>query len=234
MLLTHALSLALLLPGASGGGYAAAMQRAAELERGGRDAEALALVDQWIQRQPASELLRLESARLRIKLGQELDRAQLDLETARSLTPENPRANYLWGVLMEERGEREAAARAYALALHYRSTYSEARFRLAGLYFAQGDWARAEEQYRALTLAEPQDVNARVQLARSLEKLGKLEETELELRRLHEGAPRTERFARALADFYERTGRPHLAEKVRRSLPEAPKKKMRELRPARR
>src|SRR5215813_1493312 len=81
-------------------------------------------------------LARMEAGRLRLQLGEDLDRAEAHLETARFLVPENPRAHYLWGLLMEERGRRAEAIRSFEMAILYRPDYADARFRLAGDYFS--------------------------------------------------------------------------------------------------
>jgi len=194
-------------------------------EQAGDAARALQSLDRMIARNPSSEIARIEAARLRLKLGQELDRAEADLDAARSVAPENPRAHYLWGLLMEERGRRRDAIRSLELAVLYRPEYPDARFRLAGAYFSASDWAGAELQYRELVKLRPDWTQARVQLAATLENEKKLTEAERELRQLLAEQPQSPLVRRKLADFYARTDRPQLAAKLLHE----PKKKMREL-----
>lgn len=201
---------------------------ATELERAGREPEAIASLERLIQAKPAWELPRLEAARLRLKLGSRLELVEQHLEVARSVAPENPRGHYLWGLLMAERGRAAEAARALELAVRYREDYHDARFRLAGLYFSAGDWPRAEHHYRALTKAQPGASAARAQLAAALERQGKVEAAEAELKRLFESQPGSLAAARRLADFYARTGRAELASKILRNA-EPSKRKLREL-----
>src|SRR6266851_3830100 len=54
-------------------------------------------------------------------------------------------------LLMEERGRRREAIRSFEIAVLYRPDYADARFRLAGHYFSEGNWAEAEVHYRALS-----------------------------------------------------------------------------------
>lgn len=194
---------------------------------------ALAAIDALVQAQPGWVLPRIEAARLRLKAGQDLDRAEGDLEAARSFAPENPRAQYLWGLLMEERGRRPQACRALELAVLYRRDYDEARFRLAGLYFAEGDFLKAELHYRAISKGHPNETVARLQLAAALEKQQRLGDAEAEFKKLFDAQPGSPLVARRLADFYDRTGRPKLAAKARRLADgPPPKAKMRDLKPS--
>jgi len=195
------------------------------LERSGDAAQALDSVEQLVRRDPTWAMARIEAGRLRLQLGKDLDRAEADLEAARFLVPENPRAHYLWGLLMEERGRRREAIRSFETAILYRPDYVEARFRLAGDYFSEGNWERAVLQYRALCELQSDSTLARIQLASALEKMGKLPEAEEELRRLVSQHPDSALCRRKLGEFYARTNRPQLASK----LLDEPKRKMREL-----
>jgi len=201
------------------------LEDALALERSGDPVRALASLEQLVRRDPTSPLARIEAARLRLKLGKDLERAEMDLEAARSLAPENPRAHYLWGLLMEERGRRADAIQALELAVLYRPDYADARFQLAGDYFSEGNWARAETHYRALSKLNSDSTQARLQLAATLEKEGKLRQAEDELRHLLAEQPRSALFRRKLGEFYARTNRSELAAKML----EEPKRKMREL-----
>ena len=209
------------------------------LEREGRDGEALAAMDALVLRSPAWELPRLEAARLRMKLGREVNRAGFDADVARSIAPENPRAHYLVGLVCEERGEEAEAVSAYEEALVLKPSYDEARFRLAGIYFARGDWALAEEHYRALALASGDESGAspaRLQWIATLERQGRDEDAEQELIRMRQVDPGSIAVARRLAALYERTGRPARARRILAGLETAAmnEKKMRPLRRSRR
>jgi tetratricopeptide (TPR) repeat protein len=204
------------------------------LEAAGDDAAALAAAEALVQAQPSWELPRLEAARLLLKTGGALERAEAHLDTALRLAPNNPRAWYLRGLLWEERGDRPQAIQAYETAVQHRGSYEDARFRLGGLWALQGDWLKSELHYRYLARARPEWVQVRLQLAEVLEKQGRVEDAEKELLAARSLQPASPLVLRRLADFYERTGRPQLAEKVRKSMEPQPQRKLRQLKPSRR
>jgi len=204
-------------------------------EASGDSAGALESVQAVVRAWPAQALPRLEAARLLLKQGGNLDQVEAYLDVAAAVAPDNPRVHYLRGLLWEERGQPLRAAHAYELALFYRSSYEDARFRLAGLWASLGDWLKAELHYRFLARSHPEWVQVRLQLVRALEEQGRGADAEKELVQLQGEQPANALVLRRLADLYERTGRPQLAAKLRSSLdsPAAPKK-MRPLRPSRR
>jgi tetratricopeptide (TPR) repeat protein len=228
------LILAGMLAGAMDAPPSASLTQALAREEAGDTAGALAGVETLINRWPTWELSRLEAARLMLKLGGELDRAEAHLDIASALAPENPRAYYLRGLLLEERGRPLLAAQAYEVALLYRPSYEEARFRLAGLWMSQGDLLKAELHFRLLARARPEWVQVRLLLAQVLEKQERLEDAERELLAVRELQPGNTVATRRLADIYERTGRQRLAEKLSQSLEPASKRRMRPLKPSRR
>ncbi len=227
--------LLLLIVSSSGADKPATLQDALSLERAGNDDRALSALDALVRAEPAMVLARLEAGRIRLKLGRELDQAELDLDAARTLAPENPRAQYLWGLLQEERGNAEEALRAYGNAVTFRPSFEDARFRLAGMHFARGEWAAAEEHYRALAELRPDWTQVRLQLVSTLEQQGKMAEAERELVRIRREQPGSKLAVRRLADLYERTNRPEEARRLRAELEEdAGQRKMRPLRKSRR
>ncbi|QRN93444.1 hypothetical protein JRI60_30155 [Archangium violaceum] len=204
-------------------------------EAAGDSAAALATVEAVVRAWPAEALPRLEAARLLLKLGGDLDLVETHLDVASAMAPENPRVHYLRGLLWEERGQPLRAARSYELAVFYRTSYEDARFRLAGLWASLGDWLKAELHYRYLARSRPEWVQVRLQLVRALEEQGRGPDAEKELLQLKSEQPTNTLVIRRLIELYERTGRPQLAAKLRASLePPAPSKKMRPLRPSRR
>jgi len=184
------------------------------LEERGDDAAALKALDKLARQNPSWELPRLEAARLRLKHGRDLDHAELDLEAARALAPENPRAHLLWAMLCQEQGRVEEAIRSLEEAVALKRDFLEARGRLASLYVQQGRLPEAERQYKTLLAYQPDSVPPRLQLAEVHEKQGQLESAERELRRLLDDHPESVQVRQRLAAFYERTGRPELAEKA--------------------
>lgn len=228
------LILAGVLAGATDVPPSASLTRALAREEAGDTAGALAEVESLINGAPTWGLPRMEAARLMLKLGGELDRAEAHLDVATALAPENPRAHYLRGLLFEERGRPLLATQAYETALLYRPSYEDARFRLAGLWMSLGDWLKAELHYRLLSRARPEWVQVRLLLAQVLERQERPEDAERELLAARELQPGNALVTRRLADLYEQTGRQRLAEKLRRTLEPPTKRPMRSLKPSRR
>jgi tetratricopeptide (TPR) repeat protein len=211
------------------------LTKALAQESAGDSAGALKTVEAVLRIWPAESLPRAEAARLLLKLGGDLDQAETHLDVALALAPDNPRVHYLFGLLWEERGQPLRAIRAYELAVFYRTSYEDARFRAAALWASQADWLRAESHYRYLTRHRPEWLQARLQLAEVIERQGRVEDAERELVLLRSEQPGNVLVTRRLADFYERTDRPQQAAKLRASLESpTPERKMRPLRPSRR
>jgi Tfp pilus assembly protein PilF len=192
------------------------------------DADALMALDKQVVASPSSAIPRLDAAALRLKAGEQLDHAMFDIDVAMSLAPENPRAHYLFGQLMEEKGDTAAAKRSYLTALALREDYDDARFRLAGLLMREGAFADAAQAYGRYTKAHPDATGARLQLASALEQSGDSKSAEKELKALYAAPASKLLAARKLAELYERLNRPKDAAKVRDSV-DPPKRKLREL-----
>lgn len=195
-------------------------------EKAGDDEGAQRVADAIVKNKPNFALARLEAARLRLKRGVDLGTAELDLEAALSLMPENPRAHYLHALLLEEQGKRAAARAELETALSFRDSYDEARSRLASLCFAEADWACAEQRYREL-LQSSESIGVRLQLAATFEAQGRDAEAEQQLKTVLALSPNHVVATRRLADLYDRTGRKDLARKLRGEPEE--KKRMRPL-----
>jgi tetratricopeptide (TPR) repeat protein len=185
-------------------------------------------LDRQIVTQPADPRPRLQAAELRVKAGEQLDRALLDVDVARSLSPEDPRAHYLFGLLMEERGEAATAKDAYQTALALNDTHDDARFRLAGLYFRERAFGPAAEAYGRYVKAHPDASGARLQLAAALEQMGDKSRAEAELKAMYADPKTREMAGRRLAELYDRSGREHDAAKIRAAV-EPPRRRLRDL-----
>lgn len=190
--------------------------------------ESLAELDRLIAKDPSAPLPRLDASAKRIANGEELDRALLDLDVARSIWPENPRAHFLFGQLMEERGDKDQARASYQTALGLRDDYDDARFRLAGLLFQSGAFADAAAAYARYVKAHPDATGARLQHALALEKAGDVHGAEKELKALYADAKTREMAGHKLVGLYERHGREKDAARLRGAV-EPPKRKLRDL-----
>jgi tetratricopeptide (TPR) repeat protein len=207
----------------------AQVRAALALEDKGDDAQAVVLLDRYVATDPQAALARIEAARIRMKSGKDLERVQADLVAARNLAPDNPRADYLFGELMQERGNLAEATRSFERAVAIRIDYPEAHERLAAIYFDQGEWGKAEASYRAVASRRPERTPDRLQLALVLEKEGRLGDSETELKRLRSEQPGSVLVARRLAEFYDRTNQPKLAAKVRKAMDPGDQRKLRTL-----
>lgn len=209
------------------------LDQALAFEQQGDDAKASACVDAVLAQQPTYGLAHLEAGRLALKRD-DLDRARRELSIATALVPENPRAQFFFGVMEQERGHGPQALAALERAVALRSDYVEARLRLGALYLAQGDPLHAEAHLQVAVAKDPSQLVARVQLAKALELEGRTQDAERALVALHAERASVPLVTRALADFYERTGRPERARAVRGNPPTPAKRKLRPLRPSRR
>ena len=133
---------------------------------------------------PTWELPRLELAQLLLRSGRKTEEARVHLEIARKSAPQNPRVHYLLGLAQSELGNVKGAIVSWRQALLLRESYQDARFRLAGLYAAQGLFAEAAEEYRRCVEGQPESPGLRLQLATALEKACRREEAEREYLRI--------------------------------------------------
>jgi Flp pilus assembly protein TadD len=214
-----------LVPSAPDGGearLAAARMLAAE----GNDAQALSALEALSRGMPTWAPAHRELAREALKLGKDLDLAELHLELARSLAPEDAATQYLYGMLMEERQKPVAARDALRLAVDLNPEDLDARFRLGTLALNGRDWPEALEQFSVLKQRKPDWLGPRIGLADAFEQQGQGAQAEQELLSLRAQAPRSSLVTRRLASFYDRTGRPELAKRLLAELetPAAPKR----------
>lgn len=160
---------------------------------------------------PTWELPRLELAQLLLRSGRKTEEARVHLEIARRLAPQNPRVHYLHGLALADLGNVSGAVASLRQALLLRESYQDARFRLAGLYAAQGLFAEAAEAYRLCLEGQPESPGLRLQLATALEKAGRREEAEREYLRIVREHPEGEVFRDRLIEFYRGHGQPQKA-----------------------
>ncbi len=208
----------------------AMLRDALALEARGDDVAAVKALESLTQSQPGWELPRIEAARLRLKHGDEPWRVQAHLEMARAIAPENPRAHYLWGLLLEEQGKPKEAIEAFRIALTLRPDYGEARYRLGSRLFADGAAAEAATAFEQYAKTHPFQWGAQLIWAQALERAGQDDKAETVLKvLLKENAVKQVAGTRLVA-LYERTGQKKKAEAVKAALQTGKPKVMRPLR----
>jgi tetratricopeptide (TPR) repeat protein len=97
-------------------------------------------------------------------------------------SPRAPMAHFNLAVLLQERGDRDAAIRHYLLALETEADLVEAHVNLANLYADRGELDRAIGHYRQALASDPRRVPAHYNLALALEARGDLRDAELHYR----------------------------------------------------
>jgi Tfp pilus assembly protein PilF len=209
------------------------LPHALEAEQAGNDPAAASELAALLKADPTHGLAHLEAGRLALKRD-DLDGARLQLGIASALLPENPRAQYLLGMAELGAGAETRAQADLERAVILRPAYREARLRLGALYLKMGDAAKAQAQFEHAVAQDPSDVGATLQLARAQEANGQTDAAEATLLALHQAQPELSFVTRALAQLYERTGRPALARKVWETLEGPKKRRLRPLRPSRR
>jgi len=187
------------------------------IEQRGDDAGAVAALERLIGYRPAFALARLEAARLYLKTENSLTRAEGHLEAARTLTPEDARAHYLWALVMEGRGRPDEALRSLNLAVQLRPEFPEAQSKLGAAYAGRSDWPQAEVHFRAFAQQQPESIQARIQLAEVLVRQSRWEDAEEELRVALKAQPHSALLATRLSEVYELAGRTKEAAQLRAS-----------------
>jgi tetratricopeptide (TPR) repeat protein len=152
-----------------------------------------------------------------LKLGECLiemkrfDEAWRRIEQARALRPRLPRAHYDLGLILEARGDVEAAERAYAQELAANPSTWPAAYNLGQLLQRRGRTREAAVRFAEVTTVRPAFAGGYLHLAKTRLDLGDLDGAESAV---HDGLKRRptrplEAFGRyLLADIYNRSGRP--------------------------
>ena len=208
------------------------LEQAQLLEAAGDDAAAIAVLEGAVTADPRWAMGRVELGRLQLKQGaSEFALQQLDI--ARSLAPENPRAHYLFALAADETGHRNESRRALEVALALREGYSDAQVRLARVLSAEGDDRGAARLLRPYVETHPSANGARLQLADALAASGDTTAAERELKALIQVASLKLLAGKKLLTLLDSQGRSSEAEKLRLAI-DPPKRQLRELKPSRR
>ncbi len=156
------------------------------------------------------------------------------LREAVRLGKEIPRAHYLYGVYLQEAGQRQEAIQHLVKSLQLRPSLADARFRLAILYVEEGRQEQGVHQLQLVVKQKPSHLGAHRNLAVLFEQSGQLEDAEQHLQLISRLHPLNAYHLTNLAKFYKRVGWPDKAKLAfRRSERIDPTKDQRRLRPLR-
>jgi Flp pilus assembly protein TadD len=206
------------------------LEQAQALEASGDDRAAVSTLERAVFSDPAWGMGRVELGRLQLKLG-DSEFAFNHLDIARSLSPENPRAHYLYALAAAETGRRTESRRSLEVSLTLREGYADAQVRLASLLFAEGDYARAASTLKPYVAAHADATGARLQLADALERSGDKKAAEHELRTLFEKPAVRQLAGRRLIALLDSEGRGADADKIRHLI-DPPRRQLRDLKPS--
>lgn len=206
-------------------------EEAKALEANGNDRAAIKVLDAAVKAEPSWPIGRLELGRLLLKVGQsEAAYAQLDI--ARTLSAENPRAHYLFALAAADSGREADARRALEVAVALRPDFADAQLKLASVLIAQNDPSAAVKLLASYLGVHPEANGARFQYAEALERTGSIKAAEHELRTLLQQPALKQLAGRRLIALLETNNRHADAEKVQHQI-DPPKKRLRDLPPSR-
>lgn len=130
------------------------VNRANELVRQGRAADAIRLMEQTAARYPDSVLARLVLGRLCNQAG-ESEAAERTLREAVRLQPDAFETQFELGVALEAQGQDQAAAECYRQAVRCQPEFGSAHHNLGRCLLRRGDRAGAIEAFRAAVRYRP-------------------------------------------------------------------------------
>lgn len=143
---------------------------------GGVD-EAAAIVAKVLAEQPTHSEALLVSAKIKLGLG-DLDGAVAQLRQALDAKPNWAQAHHLLGLALAAQEDYGAARVELGRALEIDSSHADAKLILAQVHFRLGEWEYTVERARDYLKARPDSSKARLILAQSLVRLGRIEEAE--------------------------------------------------------
>ncbi len=209
---------------------ASPLEIAQDWETRGDDGKAIAELTDAVTKEPRWSIGRVELGRLQLKQGQS-ETALENLDIARTLACDNPRAHYLYALAASDVGHRNEARRSLEVALALRDDYAEAQVRLANALMQGGEFSPAAELLAKYVAAHADDGGARLQYAEALARSGQSKPAEAQLRLLLDKPNLRVLAGRRLLALLEDEGRKADADALRKKL-DPPKKQLRELKPS--
>lgn len=192
-------------------GYHPALEAITRLDlKEGRAAEALARLDQLVERQLAGPRVLLLRSQILTRLGQ-LDRAEADALRAFEAIPELIEAVDMLFVIYQAKGELAEARRSFEEAESVGVLHKGARVLLGRLYAAEGETEKARAMYEKVLAEDPHMVSAKIDLARLLADGDEIDRA-LELAEQAQRAlPEDPAIADTVGYLYQRKGRHEIA-----------------------
>jgi len=200
----------------------AELRRARGLAEAGDLNGAAAVLEQATASFPSWGLAHVELADVLMRAGLEPARQGAALEQARRLEPQNPRVWVLSARWYEAQGQTDAAVDACGRALGLREDLPDTRLQLGLLLAGAGRFAEAIAPLKRTVQQRPEERSARANLAEACERTGDLACAEAELRALWKLNAGNAVYAKRLARFLERIGKPEQAAAVLKEAGEAP------------
>lgn len=148
----------------------------------------------------------LEIAAVHLALGANHDVIDDALQKAVQYGQYLPRAHYLYGVFLQENGQREEAMNELRRAVELRSNMTDARFLLATLLLEEGLKKDGIDQCLQVVKDVPEHLGCRRTLAVLFEQSDQLDRAEAQLKAAVAHNPRNVTMLDALYRFYQRVG----------------------------
>ncbi|MBW2700408.1 MAG: tetratricopeptide repeat protein [Deltaproteobacteria bacterium] len=155
---------------------------------------------------PHWALPHLEIALVHLMTDNDRSAIAQSLSKAVKFGAEMPRAHYLYGVFLQEEGQRKQATHHLVQALKLRPSMVDARYRLATLYVEQGRQAEGIKQFEYVLSQRPSHMGAHRNLAMLFEQSGQLELAEKHLKTISGLFPKNTYHLTGLGYFYRRVG----------------------------
>jgi len=209
---------------------ASPLEIAQDWETRGDDGKAIAELTDAVTKEPRWSIGRVELGRLQLKQGLS-DAALENLDIARTLAGDNPRAHYLYALAASDSGHQNEARRSLEVALALRDDFADAQVRLASVLMAEGEFAPAAALLAKYVATHGDDGGAHLQYAEALSRSGQMKLAEAQLRALLDKPNLRMLAGRKLAALLDGQGRHVDAEAVRKKI-DPPKKQLRELKPS--
>jgi len=172
----------------------------------GQNDAAYKVISEGLALDEGNGLLHLEWSKAAQNLGVDPQEIGPHLQTATTLLPQNPRAQFAWGFFLEGEGDLPKAEAAYRNTLALRKNHVDAHVRLGEILRRQSKAAEAATHFAVAASRAPERTDVWAGWASAAEAAGDLETAERALLQLVKLRPQQSVRLRQLVSFYKRTG----------------------------